>query len=114
MKTYRFVAFSIAKPGREAELETWYDNRHIPDCLRLDGFVAAQRFRIHQAPLGTQVPQWQFMVIYDIETDDIDATLAQIGQLARTPAMPITDALDMSTSLRLVGEAVTQRFVSQL
>jgi hypothetical protein len=112
MATYRFLAFSTAVAGREAELEDWYDRQHIPDCLKLDGFVAAQRFRIDKPGLGIEVPAWQYMVIYEIESDDIDVTLGQIMKVARTPAMPFTDALDMSTSLRLVGVADSERLVA--
>ena len=109
MPTYRFVALAVPHPGREAEFEDWYDNRHIPDCLKLDGFVAAQRFRIAGAPAGAEVPAWQAMTIYEIESDDIEATMAQIARLARTEAMPISDSFDPATSLRILGEAAAPR-----
>jgi hypothetical protein len=109
MATYKFVALSIPHPGQEAELETWYDNQHIPDCLKLEGFVAAERYRIDEKPMGAAVPAWKVMVIYEIETDDINAVLAQIPKVVRTPAMPITDAIDMSTALRFVGTSVTSQ-----
>lgn len=101
MAQYRHIAFSIPKPGQEAELERWYDDQHIPDCLRLEGFVAAQRFRIDEQPAGTGVPAWKVMVVYEIESDDLAATLAQIATVVRTPAMPMSDALDMTTALRI-------------
>lgn len=109
MKNYRMIALSTPFPGRELELEQWYDAQHIPDSLKLTGFVAAQRFRIDEQPRGIEVPAWKVMVIYDIESDDIEATLGQIPQVVRTPAMPITDALDMSTALRIVAQEVAPR-----
>jgi hypothetical protein len=110
MKTYSFLALSIPKPGREAEVEHWYDHQHIPDCLKLDGFVSAQRFRIDEAPIGAAVPAWKIMVIYEITTDDITATMAQIARVVRTPAMPMCDGLDMTTALRLIAEPAAPRF----
>jgi len=105
MARHFHVAFSIARPGQEAELERWYDEQHIPDCLRLDGFVAAQRFRIAEPPAGgVAVPAWKLMVIYEIESDDITATLAQIPKVVRTEAMPMTDAIDMGSALRLTAQ----------
>jgi hypothetical protein len=97
-------------PGREAELERWYDEQHIPDCLKLDGFVAAQRFRLDDPVGSPSVPTWKIMVIYDIESDDIAATMAQIPRVVRTPAMPLTDAIEMSTALRLLGTSTSPRF----
>ena len=52
MQTYRLVALSSPLPGREEEYERWYDEQHIPDCLKLDGFLSAQRFRIEGKPAG--------------------------------------------------------------
>src|SRR5262245_16290102 len=113
MQTFKWIALSTPVPGRELELEEWYDNRHIPDCLKLDGFVAAQRFRIDEQPKGIDVPAWKVMVVYDIETHDIETTLAQIPKVVRTPAMPITDAVDMSTALRVLGSTASPRFEKQ-
>lgn len=111
MQTCRLVAFSTPVPGRELELENWYDTQHIPDCLRLEGFVAAQRYRIDQQPMGVDVPAWRVMVVYEIESADIDAALAQIPKAVRTSAMPMTDALDMSTALRVLATPASSRFV---
>jgi hypothetical protein len=114
MAMYRFVALSTPVPGSEEELERWYDEQHIPDSLKLDGFIAAQRFRLDDGPVGNPaVPKWKVMVIYEIESDDIAATMAQIRRVVRTPAMPLTDALDTSTALRLLGCAAAPRFAKQ-
>ncbi|WP_068076768.1 DUF4286 family protein [Novosphingobium lentum] len=112
MAHYRHVAFCSPLPGGEAELERWYDEQHIPDCLKLDGFVAAQRFRIEEQPAGSGVPAWNIMVIYEIESDDIAATLGQIAKVVRTPAMPMNDAIDMTTTMRLTAAAASPRFTS--
>jgi hypothetical protein len=39
----------------------WYDNKHIPEILQLEGFVSARRFE----PLDGDT----FVVIYEIEGD---------------------------------------------
>ena len=114
MKHYRLVALSIPFPGREQELERWYDHQHLPDCLKLEGFIAAQRFRIEHAPMGAVgVPAWKVMAIYEIESADIDTTLAQIPKVARTAAMPMTDALNLGSAIRLVAVESGPRLVAQ-
>ena len=109
MAQYRFIALSVPQPGREEELEQWYDTQHMPDVLKLDGFVAAQRFRIENGPQGADVPRWSLMGLYEIETDDIQATMAQIARVARTPAMPMTDAFDPATAVRIVAVEASDR-----
>jgi hypothetical protein len=94
------IALSSPCPGREEELERWYDEQHLPDVLRLDGFVSAQRFRLHGEPRGgVKVPAWQILVIYEIESDNLEMTLAQIPKVIGTPDMPRSDALDMDRAL---------------
>jgi hypothetical protein len=110
VQKHTFIALSIPRPGREAEAEEWYDRQHIPDCLKLEGFVAAQRFRIDEQPAGVAVPAWKIMVVYEVESEDIAATMAQIAKVVRTPKMPMTDALDLSTALRFVALAASPRF----
>jgi hypothetical protein len=113
MATYTYVAFSTPVAGRELELERWYDLQHIPDCLELEGFIAAQRFRIVADPVGANVPKWRVMVVYEIESDDVEATIAQISRVIRTPAMPMTNAIDLSTGVRILAAPVSPRYTKQ-
>ena len=110
MAKHMFVALSVPQPGREEELEQWYDTQHMQDVLKLDGFVSAQRFRIDAGPQGANLPAWKLMGLYEIETDDIAATMGQIAKVARTPAMPLSDAFDPATSCRIVAAAASARF----
>lgn len=90
MARYKLVAHSNAIAGREADYERWYDDRHMPDMLAVPGFVSAERFTVvGEGP-------YRFLAIYEVESNDIRATLAEIGNRAGTDAMPITDAIDTS------------------
>lgn len=101
-KKYQFMALATAMPGRLDELKTWYDTQHLPDCLKLDGFISAQRFDVVGKPLGMEAPDFEVLAIYELETDDVEACLGQIPKVARTPAMPFTDSIDLSKSVRFV------------
>jgi hypothetical protein len=109
MQSYRLVALSSALPGREEEYERWYDEQHIPDCLKLEGFQSAQRFRVGSMKSGVDLPAWQLITIYEIESDDIDTTMGQIAKLARTPAMRISEAFDIANSLLVTAVAAAPR-----
>ena len=94
MAKNQLIVLTNPKEGREAEYNSWYDDRHIPDVLNVPGFVGAQRFKLSAAPGMGGAPAWSYMAAYDIDADDpraaVKLLLARIG----TPAMPMSDALD--------------------
>lgn len=101
-KKYQFMALATAMPGKLEELKHWYDTQHLPDCLKLDGFVSAQRFDVVGKPMGMEAPDFEVLAIYMLETDNVEECLAQIPKVARTPAMPFTDSIDLTRSVRFV------------
>jgi hypothetical protein len=98
-----YTVFSEPVPGQEAEYNRWYTEQHLDDVLRVPGFKAARRYRLAmpdaQAPAGC-------LAIYEIETDDPAATLAQLQARAGTAEMPISPALDVSRVTALVYGAI--------
>jgi len=50
MKTL-FVVKSNAQAGREDEYNSWYNNIHLPEILKIDGFLSAQRFALDAAQM---------------------------------------------------------------
>jgi hypothetical protein len=90
MSTQYFMVLTDPVEGQEDAYNEWYDDRHLADVLAVDGFVSAQRFRLsHQKPAASG-----YLAIYEIETDDVDATLATLLSRLGTPAMPVSPALD--------------------
>ena len=108
MATYKYVVFTNAKPGQEAEYNRWYDETHLGDVVDIPGFVSAQRFAIDDA---ADFSGYRYLSIYDIESDDPKATFAALMARAGTDAMGISPALDpkASTSLwRAIGPVVAK------
>jgi hypothetical protein len=93
MALYRFLVISNPVAGREAEFNDWYDHQHLYDVLNVPGFRAAQRF----TAVGDTTLPGRYVAIYEMETDDPSATLAELNGRAGTAAMPLSDALDFST-----------------
>jgi hypothetical protein len=91
----RHVCLVLTNPveGRDDEFNEWYEQQHLDDVLRVPGFVAAQRFRLSGGQSGTH----RYLAIYEIETDDIDATNAGLIGAAGTPAMMLSEAMDLSS-----------------
>jgi len=59
-------------PSKEKKLNDVYNNTHLGDALRTPGFLGARRYAIERNWQG----RGKFLTIYQIETNDIDKTLA--------------------------------------
>jgi hypothetical protein len=93
MAQYCYVVITDALPGREEEFNAWYDQRHLADVLRVPGFVAARRFKLAQPQSGLP---GRYLSLYEIETDDPQAALAELTRRAGTAQMVMSEALDSS------------------
>ncbi|WP_156687113.1 DUF4286 family protein [Mycobacterium sp. Marseille-P9652] len=101
-KGIMYVESRPSSPDREQEYNTWYETVHIPELLALDGIVGARRFR----PVDGQGP---YVAIYELEGDDLQAILdnmgASAGQLHMSDAIqldpaPIPRVLELTTEQR--------------
>ncbi|MFC2066106.1 hypothetical protein ACFLUO_03455 [Chloroflexota bacterium] len=79
-------------PSREKEFNDFYNNTHLPDVLKTPGFMAARRYAIKESRYG----RGKYLTIFEIETDDIDKTIAirherreQEKEQGRAPAVAV-------------------------
>ncbi|MNQ99469.1 hypothetical protein D3C85_1152050 [compost metagenome] len=105
MNRYNFLMICNPVAGREVDFNEWYTNQHLPDVLRVPGFIGAQRFQV----AGETTLPGQYITIFEIETDDPAATLGQLQHLAGTPEMPISDALDVTSVSGTLLAPITAR-----
>jgi hypothetical protein len=69
-----------ATPEDAAAYNDWYDNIHVPDITALDGFVGATRYKVSGAQMGGAIPDVPaYVAIYEIDADDLQATINGIG-----------------------------------
>jgi hypothetical protein len=107
MTKYLFLVFTVPRAGREAEYNSWYDGQHLDDVLRVKGFTAAQRFQV--APQFGAPEIHPYLAIYEIETDDPQAALAELSGIADTNVMQISDALNSEASMTYLATPLTER-----
>ena len=69
-----------ASPEQEAEYNDWYNNTHIPQILKLPGFVAARRFKLSVDMADGAA--WPYMAIYEIEDEDPQAAFKRLEAAA--------------------------------
>jgi hypothetical protein len=73
-----FLAFAAALEGKREEYEAWYDSQHLPDVLRVPGFISAQRYHVVGRRPEKTTRGYQYLTIYEIDSDDIDGTIGEL------------------------------------
>jgi hypothetical protein len=107
MARYHYVILSQAKPGYEEEYRRWYAEQHLPDVARQPGVIGARLFApVVQKAYDVDVPSYTLMTMYELETDDPAATMEAIRSLAGSAEMPMTDALDKTGMIQIVGTQI--------
>ena len=92
MGKYVLVAQSEAVEGRDADYNRWYDETHLNDICALPGVKSGRRFEA--TPLAIGPAGKRYLAIFEIETDDINTVMAEMGKRAADGSMAQTDALD--------------------
>lgn len=93
MARHLFVVFTNSIEGRDDAYNDWYSNVHLGDVLKVHGIVAAQRFALSDVQRDPPPFPWRYLALYEIETDDLNKTLASLRERAGTAAMVISDAV---------------------
>lgn len=93
MKKYKFLVFTNARDGRDDEFNAWYDEIHLPEVVEVPGFTGAERYAIRPQP-GEPAPTHRYLAIYDMETDDVSATLRGMMKKGASGGFRMSDALD--------------------
>ncbi len=87
------LTFANAVPGLERDFDEWYDHEHIPDLLRIPGYLRAQRYQLSEVQKQpTRPPTHQQLIIYELEGDPqqiIEATVAarEARLITRNPSL---------------------------
>lgn len=107
MAKYLFLVFTTPQPGQDDEYNSWYNDQHLDDVLQAKGFTAAQRFRVEPQFGAPEIRP--YLAIYEIESDDPQASLGDLSGRAGTALMQITDALDSEASVTYLATPLTAR-----
>jgi hypothetical protein len=102
MGRFKLVVLANPTDGREEEFNEWYSNIHLADIVAVPGFRSAQRFKLKE-PMGFEHRQ-QYLAIYELECDDPQAVVEELYRRRDTPAMILSDALDLRTIVSGVFE----------
>lgn len=107
MARYHYVVLSRSKPGHEEEYRQWYAEQHLPDVAREPGVVSAKLFAPEmQRVYDLDAPEYVLMTMYELETDDPQALVDKIRARAGSESMPMTDVIDKSGMVQIVGRQI--------
>lgn len=88
MAKYKMVVLTNPLDGRHEEFNEWYDTRHLSDLLDLPGMQTAQRYRVVSGD------GWQYLALYDVETDDLDGLMAEMYRRVDAQEIFMSPAFD--------------------
>jgi hypothetical protein len=105
------VMTNAMTPEQDAEFNDWYTNTHVPDVLKVPGFVAATRFCLLDKQLLDEVelPKQRYFAIYELDTADVDAASAGLQAAIESGSMFVSDTLDPSTVAAHFYQQITAR-----
>jgi hypothetical protein len=110
------VQANPSNPEREDEFNRWYNETHLPDVLRVEGYIAAQRFRVVDGvPLaeGLPPPSHRYLAVYELDTDDLEAASQRLREQVLQGAIGISDSLDLQSVSVSFYRPVTERLKSE-
>ena len=94
MGKYILLVQSNPTDGKEAEFNRWYDEIHLGEVLEVQGFKAAQRFKVEGEP-ATGAPDHDYLAIYEIEATQPQDALDALNK-AVAGDMNLSDAIDLA------------------
>lgn len=107
MGRYRYMILNSAKPGQEEEFKRWYRDQHLADVRRHEGVMSAELFEVVlKKTYDLEIPDYSLMTIYELETDDPAAKIAEIKAMSGSEAMPETSAIEKSGMIQAVGALI--------
>lgn len=85
---HALVVLTNAVAGREEEFDDWYSNQHLAEVLRIDGFVAAQRFELAPAGEAHADAPYRYLAIYEIADGKLDDARRALAEAIAEPGRP--------------------------
>lgn len=111
MPNYRMITLTRPIEGREDDYNHWYQKVHLPEVMTMPGMKAAQRFKVERVIAGESI--FPYGAIYEIETDDIDGTLAGLNEAIARGGLTMTDAVDATLSFGIICEEFGERVMAK-
>lgn len=74
------VVYTKPVVGKEGDFDEWYSSVHLPEVVRLDGFVAARRYRFVPEKEGELQPDLPYLAIYEVDDGMLEKARAALAE----------------------------------
>ncbi len=82
----------------------------MDDVLAIPGFVSGQRFAVQETNVaGESHSPWQYLALFEIETDDLRGALDTLVARSGTALMPSSDTVDLKSVATFIYRPVTPK-----
>ena len=110
---YYLMVFSNPVKSQEDTYVKWYEGQHVHDLLRIPGFVACQFFKVGDVQFGEAKPPQRYLMIWEIETDNLPAVFADVNARLKDGRTVISDKVfDFKTYASTTMVPITKRVTS--
>jgi hypothetical protein len=110
---YYFMVFSNPVKGQEDAYLKWYLGQHIHDLLRIPGFVGCPFFRVGDTQFGDAKPPQRYLMIWEIETDNLPSVFADVNARLKDGRTVFSDKIfDAKTYASTTMVPITKRVAS--
>jgi hypothetical protein len=98
MNRYVMVVLTNPLADRDDAYNEWYDNEHVRDVVKVDGFLSGQRFRLAATGIGNvNPPRHRYLALYEVEAESAKAANEALIDAARNGELRGHEALDLSS-----------------
>jgi hypothetical protein len=91
IRKFKLLVLADAAQDSDEAFNAWYDEIHLGDVLKLQDYIAAQRFR--KSAVVAADHAYKYAAIYEVETDDPDAAVTRLLEASGTERMPLSETL---------------------
>jgi hypothetical protein len=97
-KALMVVGSNPSSPEQEAAYNEWYTEQHLADVLAVAGFQAARRYSLSgvRPMAGTDPSPFGYLAVYEVESDDLEATGRELQAALDSGAIPLSEAFDLT------------------
>ncbi len=101
MAKYSLLVGTAPVEGKEDEFNKWYDEKHVPEICTIPGVTGAKRFSSYPSMPGER----PYLAIYELETDDPMAVMAELGRRTANGELTPSEAIDMTKATIAIYKA---------
>jgi hypothetical protein len=77
----------------EDAFNDWYNTIHLPEVLKIGGFISAKRFKLAPTQMFERQTH-EYLAIYEIDTNDVEATLKNLREASW---LNMGESIDLAT-----------------